>query len=164
LFCTPKNPACDDCIFKSGCFAFEHKMQDQLPVKVKSKPARKRYFYYIVIQKGKSLQMKKRAEKDIWFGLFDFQLIEKSKPVKIEKLLAESHLKSLVDRAKKVTVSENYKHILTHQTILSTFISIEVDSVYTSDDENLSFYSLKQIVNLPKPVLVSRFLNDRYLS
>ena len=30
--------------------------------------------------------MKKRTEKDIWQGLFDFFMLEKSKPIKIDKI------------------------------------------------------------------------------
>jgi A/G-specific adenine glycosylase len=76
LQCTPKSPKCEDCILKSGCFAAQQQMQDSLPVKLKSTAVRDRYFYYFVIQKGKSYLMKKRTEKDIWQGLFDFFMME----------------------------------------------------------------------------------------
>ena len=33
--------------------------------------------------------MKKREGKDIWHGLYDFHLVERNRPVKIEKLLEE---------------------------------------------------------------------------
>ena len=34
--------------------------------------------------------MRKRLEKDIWHGLFDFYLMETSKPKRIDKLVAEN--------------------------------------------------------------------------
>ncbi|HEY0769642.1 MAG TPA: A/G-specific adenine glycosylase, partial [Sphingobacteriaceae bacterium] len=46
LFCTPKNPKCEECVFRKSCHAFQNGLQQQLPVKLKSKASRKRYFYY----------------------------------------------------------------------------------------------------------------------
>src|SRR5690606_40454373 len=76
LFCTPKKPKCDDCPFRDSCFAFNQGLIQSLPVKLAQKKARKRYFYYLVIEKDNALLMKRREERDIWHGLFDFFLIE----------------------------------------------------------------------------------------
>jgi A/G-specific adenine glycosylase len=163
MFCTPKNPKCEFCPFIKNCFAFNRKMQDQLPVKLKLKKARKRYFYYIVLENNNTLMMKRRAEKDIWLGLFDFYLIEKKKPVKAEKILTETGVEAWVKNANAVTVSKNYKHSLTHQTIFSKFIIVKSRRNPIPKNQNRSFYSFEEIARLPKPVLVSRFLNDHYL-
>lgn len=163
LFCIPANPRCDTCIFHKNCYAFDRKMQSQLPVKLKAKKARKRYFYYVVMEHEKSLLMKKRDQKDIWLGLFDFHLIEKKRPVKTEKILEEAPVKSIIKKAASVSISKNYKHILTHQTIFSRFIIIKNGKKPNSLAQNHAFYSLKQIAKLPKPVLVSRFLSDHYV-
>src|SRR5688500_5070797 len=89
LHCIPKSPLCLTCPFQSACVAAQRNLQSLLPRKAKSKPSRKRYFYYFVVQKGKSLLMKKRDQKDIWHGLYDFHLLERNRPIKIEKLLEE---------------------------------------------------------------------------
>jgi A/G-specific adenine glycosylase len=162
LFCTPKNPQCEHCVFQKSCFAFTGKLQDQLPVKMKLKASRKRYFYYIVIEHKEALLMKKREQRDIWLGLFDFHLVEKTKPVKAEKILQEEHVKEMVGKG-EVTVSKSYKHILTHQTIFSRFIIVKSERKFNPDKKSHSFYSLQEITRLPKPVLVSRFLSDHYV-
>jgi A/G-specific adenine glycosylase len=162
LYCTPKNPVCNQCIYQPTCFAFKNSLQHALPVKAKSKASRKRYFYYIVLEHQGSLWMKKREEKDIWFGLYDFPVIEHSKPIKIEKLLSENpELKKF--NKNELTVSTVYKHVLTHQTIFSKFVVIQSRSKGALKDKTGKFYSFKQILKLPKPVLVSRFLSDQYL-
>jgi A/G-specific adenine glycosylase len=161
--CTPKNPDCDNCIFKSGCFAFARGMQEQLPVKSKGKASRNRYFYYLVLQHRNGLMMKKRVEKDIWTGLFDFHLIEKAKPMSIEKLLEDKLLKKLIRKPDNVIVSKKYKHVLSHQIIHSTFINIKTDNAIIFEKDGLAYYSFKKIAKLPKPVLVSRFLHDHDL-
>jgi A/G-specific adenine glycosylase len=161
LNCVPKNPDCPACTFQPHCFAAQHNLQSLLPRKAKSKPARKRYFYYIVIQKGGSLLMQKRDQKDIWHGLFDFPLLEERKPVKTEKLLVKIGEMMAVDSGrKKVEISGNYKHILTHQIILAKFILIKNGNFNLRREKNLKFYTFEKINDLPKPVLISRFLSD----
>ena len=69
--CTPLNPQCSVCPFKNSCVAFNQELVNVLPVKNPAKKSRKRYFYYLVVEKDDSFLMKRRADKDIWQGLFD---------------------------------------------------------------------------------------------
>jgi A/G-specific adenine glycosylase len=162
LFCTPRNPLCTQCVFVSECIAAKNNIQHLLPVKTKAKAPKKRYFYYFVVKKGKSLWMKKREEKDIWHGLFDFFLIERNQPGKIEKIIDQLNVeKKTAIKIDDVEVSPAYKHILSHQIIVSKFIIINMHEI--SGDfvrEPLELYSSKKISELPKPVLISRFLSD----
>lgn len=161
LHCTPKAPGCDTCVLKTSCEAYRGELQEALPVKSNTKKSRKRYFYYLVFQQGKSLALKKRSQKDIWHGLYDFALIEKDRPAKIDSL-ANEPLAKLLLKNNKTVMSDDYKHILTHQTIHAQFIVVPVGSDF-KPPENFSFYSPDQIADLPKPVLISRFLSDHDL-
>ena len=161
LHCTPKNPKCDSCIFMKTCIAYQQDQQSLLPVKAKKQAARKRYFTYIIIECRGRLLMRKRHHGDIWNGLYDFFLIEKPRLFNPEKLLLEH--KELKD-VEPAEVSEVYKHVLSHQHLMTRFVWIEF-----SDDQllkrfmkenELSFYSKKQIDKLPKPILVTRFLHE----
>lgn len=163
MFCTPKNPRCEECIFKKSCHAFQKNLQNQLPVKIKGKASRKRYFYYFVFDQGEKLMMRKREEKDIWLGLFDFHLVERKKAIDPEKLLKEETVNPWITKAMDVSISKPYKHILTHQTIFSRFIIIKNKKKPVGIKGNHAVYTLKQINDLPKPVLVSRFLADHYV-
>ena len=163
MHCTPKNPSCGDCIMKSGCFAAQHMLQSSLPVKSRAVAVRDRHFYYFVIQQGNTLLMKKRTEKDIWQGLFDFFMIEESKPIKIDKLIRRfNSIYSLNVQAKDIVLSDTYKHILSHQIINARFIFLKKVS-NTFVNEPFAFYSTKKIEDLPKPVLITRFLSDYQL-
>ncbi len=159
--CTPKNPKCEECVFKVSCFAFQKNVVNDLPVKVKSKASQKRFFHYVVIRKGKSLAMTLRDQKGIWHGLYDFPLIEKKRAVKIEKILIED-LKWTAKKSKP-EVSSSYKHILSHQIITAKFIILPFDEISAELKKKLKFYSPKQIAELPKPVLINRFLHDHHL-
>jgi A/G-specific adenine glycosylase len=153
-WCVPVNPRCEDCIFKKTCVAFLRSRQRELPVKLRKAPSRKRYFTYLVFRKGSSLMMKKRESKDIWYGLYDFPLVEKTKPVSVSRVLSDFN-----QPAGKFTVTDTYKHVLTHQTIYCKFIIIPWDEQQKALQES-KFYSVTRISSLPKPVLISRFLND----
>jgi A/G-specific adenine glycosylase len=164
LYCTPQNPVCEGCIFSTSCVANQNSLQALLPVKQRLKTPRKRYFYYFAIQKGKSFLMKKRIEKDIWHGLYDFYLVEKKRNVSTDKILAEDSLLRKLFRGRKINeVSSVYKHVLTHQVIYSRFIQISVSAGSHLNGSGLKFYSPKKVGELPKPVLISRFLSDLQL-
>ena len=164
LHCTPKSPGCVDCIFASGCYANKNQMQALLPVNNKKVKVRNRYFTYFILMKGNKMALKKREGKDIWSGLYDFYLIEGLKRKKPESILSEDHvLKTIRNKATIVSQSEAYKHILTHQRIEATFVILSLSRDFLIKDlkgiKGLKFYSSKEILALPKPVLISRFLS-----
>jgi A/G-specific adenine glycosylase len=163
LYCTPKNPACSDCIFSSSCQARKGDLQSILPVKNPIKKIKKRYFYYFVMQNGKSVLMKRRGEKDIWHGLFDFYLVEKKRSYSPIKILSEDEgLQKLAASGKEPDISGVYKHVLSHQIIYSRFIQLK-SSGNKLHEPGLKYYGAKQIAQLPKPVLISRYLADYQL-
>ncbi len=161
LFCTPHNPQCDDCPFRRSCYAHAHSLVDTLPVKTPVRKARSRYFYYIVFEKNNALMMRKRSGKDIWQGLFDFMLVEKSRAVSPEKLLREPEYTAWFRNSKGIIVSGRYIHTLSHQTIHCRFIHVSVKGTFKAPEKGLAFYSRKEIAELPKPVLISRFLSEQ---
>jgi A/G-specific adenine glycosylase len=150
LFCTPKNPQCGECAFKASCKAFQGDLQHVLPVKLKAKKSVRRYFQYIVYKKGNSYALKRRELKDIWFGLYDFPLKETKKPLTREALQKEF--------GNRVTLSETFKHVLSHQTIYARFVF--VDHHARADLMGARFFSRHKIAELPKPVLINRFLTE----
>jgi A/G-specific adenine glycosylase len=161
LFCTPHHPKCQDCPFNKSCVAFVHGLVKVLPVKRLKKKSRKRYFFYLVFQKESLVLMKKRVGKDIWHGLFDFVLVERERATKPENLLEEKELEKWLRNTSEIKVSRLYKHILTHQTIHCRFIVIQSELPLEIEAEGLSFYSSDQIAQLPKPALITRFLNEQ---
>ena len=159
--CTPKNPKCDECPFRRSCVALQSDLVDALPLKLAARKSRKRYFFYLVVGKGDSLLMKKRQEKDIWQGLFDFFLIERTRPVKPERLIEEKEHQKWFADTNGIRISRNYKHVLTHQTIHCRFLHIEAAPSFSAAAEGMAFYSPDEIARLPKPALISRFLEEQ---
>jgi A/G-specific adenine glycosylase len=141
------------------CYAAQNNMQSVLPKKAKAKASRRRYLYYMVAQRGKSLLMRKRSKKDIWHGLYDFHSVEPENPLENDVVLRkvqESFGKNITGA--DLSISADYKHILTHQVILAKFVVIRGGKFRPPKDRNLKFYTFEKINDLPKPVLITRFL------
>jgi A/G-specific adenine glycosylase len=161
LQCTPKNPSCLTCVFQSACVAYKHQSQPLLPVKRAMKKSKKRYFHYYVIKTKQSLLMNPRNGKDIWTGLYDFYLVESPKPSNPEKAFNENpFLKNLKSKITSTEVSKTYKHILSHQIIFARFTLVTLKDKPRTLPKNMRFCSISKVAELPKPVLISRFLQD----
>ena len=161
--CLPRNPKCEDCIFKRQCIAFANDLQDLLPVKNKKSKIRTRYFYYFVIGQNKKWLMQRRAGKDIWQGLYDFYLVETKKQQKPERLSKEDPvLKILGGKIEWKNISIQYKHVLSHQNIFARFIPVSFSSCRALravlKSKKMKLYSSKEINKLPKPTLIARYL------
>ncbi len=157
--CTPSNPACLVCPLATGCIAREKGLQKKLPVKDKKIKITKRLFYYLVWQKNQQLAMKKRGPNDIWQGLFDFDLLERKEQMDEESI--QNIIQEIDQESKIVSISAPIKHILTHQRIEAIFIDIEVREHPYPEEEQLNFYSFSDVEELPKPILVNKYLKGR---
>lgn len=125
--CTPQKPKCKDCPFRSKCFAFQHNLTDQLPVKNPGKSPRKRYFTYIVWLWQNQILIHKRTGSDIWRNLHEFFLIEEKSFTDVKVLLKNnSVLQNHADDIKELSVSRTFRRQLTHQTIYARFLSIKI--------------------------------------
>lgn len=160
IHCTQHNPNCAECPFKKTCIAFNRDLVASFPVKIPARKSRKRYFFYLVVEKNNAYLMKRREAKDIWQGLFDFVLIEKNAPVKPETVMREEKHIRWFQEAHEVKFSKKYVHVLTHQTIHCRFIHLRTKPTFQLSGEGLSFYSSQEIAELPKPALITRFLQE----
>ncbi len=86
-YCVPQNPDCGNCIFNDSCVAFQQKKVGELPVKIKAKPIKKRYFnYLVVLLENERTILQQRTGKGIWHKLYEFPLIETSKEINLSDL------------------------------------------------------------------------------
>lgn len=157
--CTPKSPACAICPMSSFCYAFNSGKQDKLPVKTKKVKVRNRYFYYFIYEYEGKLLMKERGPKDVWQGLYDFSLYESTKPISEESMLNEgANRQGLI----VTDISEEVKHVLTHQRIFTRFIRVKVKDLGNfetlSESNGLKVYELAEVQELPKPILIQNYL------
>lgn len=162
--CKPKSPHCALCPVSSSCFAFNSGLIGSLPVKTKKVKVRKRYFHYLIINFEDKYLLKKRGEKDIWQGMYDFALTEAA------TVLAENEVvKNISDLSFTIeSISPTKKHVLTHQQIFAQFVAIKVTDFNTFEELKSRFdcddYTIEQIQQLPKPILIENYLKEAVFS
>jgi len=128
LQCTP-SPNCEECPLNDSCVAFAKSTVTSLPVKEKKIKVRDRYFNFIVICDNENCYFQKRESKDIWQNLYQFPLNESQKEISSPSELEDAVLKGSIF----VEVSEQFKHILSHQRIFAKFWKFNVDKLPPSN-------------------------------
>ena len=158
MHCTPAKPECMFCIFTDTCVANATGKQMILPVKSKKVKVKNRFFNYFVIEKENQFLMTQRNQGDIWTGLYDFYLLEsEDKLVELEEI-ENDFLQEILSKSIIKNVSESFKHILTHQRIEAKFWHLILKDEFIFS-KNYHFYSLQEIENLPKPILIEKYFN-----
>ena len=158
LQCVPVSPNCEGCVLKTDCVAFKNEQVKYLPVKIKKLKIKTRYFNYFVIKFEDKIVLKERTSQDIWQNLFDFYLIETTeKPIESPDEFDEFINRLSQNNAQILMPTQTYKHVLTHQHIIASFWEIELNEKANLPDGYL-FYDTTQIENLPKPILIVKYL------
>ena len=140
--------------------AFKKNKVGLIPIKTQKKKIRNRYFNYLVFKDndGKTF-INQRTEKDIWYKLYQFPLIEQD--ALVDDITSSSDFSEyLVNNKLKITNSKHkiirYKHILSHQNLFIAFYLINLNTVINDghDISNLNDFTF--------PVPISNFIN-KYL-
>lgn len=164
MLCAPKIPLCNLCPVADSCFAFLNNKQQVLPINLKKVKITNRYFYYFILEYNGKIFMKKRTEKGIWNGLFDFLLVEEFENKSIENILESNLIKEILNTSIIENISEKYFHQLTHQKLEIAFIHLkmnDIDNKYYINNKH-NYYDLEQIENLPKPIVIANYLKKFY--
>jgi A/G-specific adenine glycosylase len=163
IHCTPKNPSCSDCIFNGICEANRLSIQHLLPVKTKKLIKKQRFFNYIVFKSGDEYGMVTRTSKDIWQGLNEFWSLPEQIG-NVDEGFVKDFLKTNFKTAQLISASIIYKHILTHQTLFVKFFIVEIKKKEELIGlPSLVLKTLEEISELPKPILISNFLEQNIL-
>ncbi|GAA4269172.1 A/G-specific adenine glycosylase [Hyunsoonleella aestuarii] len=157
--CTPKTPNCHICPFNKGCLAFNNKRIDELPVKIKSAKAKKKYFNFLVlISEDSKTFLQKREGRGIWQNLYQFPLVETKVEVDFDsfKETIESHtfLKQ-IDYDLSLYNDAPIIHKLSHQHLYTKFWILKVQKLII--DEAIS---VDEIQSLPVPILIGNFIEN----
>ncbi len=158
LFCTPKNPDCNTCIFCDRCMAFQNGSVSKLPVKNRKQKIRSRYFNYLLIHDQDCIYLNKRTGDDIWKNLYEFPLIETEEKTELGDL--QERLRRMLGNEKigisKITSWQ--KQVLSHQYVYYRFIHIQSGK---KKYELADFIKVNQkdIFNFAVPKPIERELN-----
>lgn len=164
LFCKPKNPDCPNCPFIEHCHAYKKDMVANLPIKSSKTAVRKRYFNYLFIVypiKGKlNTILNKRANNDIWKGLYEFPLFETKVEYSPEQMLQSNEFRNFFEGVTPVisSISKTYKHQLSHQTIYARFFRFTINNKNIKN--NFLSLPLNKLHSYPIPRLIDKYLQE----
>lgn len=152
--CTPQQPDCANCPIRLGCDARKTGSQLELPVRSKKVKVRNRFFNYSVILVGKEVAISRRGDGDIWHGLYEFPFHES------EKSLEENEIISMVNKGDSViiSVSQEYKHVLSHQRIYGRFVLLKQGQKSEGD---YMWVSVDDLRNFAFPRLINKYLDSQ---
>ena len=156
--CKPQNPDCTICPFSDSCIALQKNLIKELPVKIKAKKVKKRYFNYLVfLSEDQKTIIEERNGKGIWEKLYQFPLIETSQEVNVEILSQNEEFKKLTD-GKNFSISifndQDIIHKLSHQHLYTKFWII------TLNELPVKGLPVKNITNYPFLTLINNFINE----
>ena len=156
--CKPQNPLCATCIYTADCQAYQLGYTNQLPLKTKSLPRRKRWFYYFIVDAGKDkFWVRERTESDIWKNLYEFVLWETGKIIPQEKLKQTSFFQNNFGKngLRIKHISPAFKQTLTHQFITGHFVHLDGPMAELSGYQSVPF---ERIPDYPFPKLIVDYL------
>lgn len=158
-YCVPQNPQCLSCIFNDSCTAFQQNIVFELPIKIRAKPVKIRYFNYMVIlSENRRTILQQRIRKGIWHKLFEFPLIETSEEVNLLGLKKQLEFQDFSEKLKIENISlYNEKpiiHKLSHQHLNTRFWIVETVT------ETEASVPISEIVNYAVPVLIENFVSE----
>jgi A/G-specific adenine glycosylase len=162
--CTPVAPDCLLCPVQQHCVAYLTGQQHRLPVKAKKAPVRDRYFHYLVFSNNNKMAMRERTERDVWQQLYDFYLLETDEPKPTWRdLLLPDSVNELVRQGVLAATPVEAMQLLSHQRIRAIFHFVELpDELAEQLPEGLKWYSMAEIADLPKPVLITNYLEKAF--
>jgi A/G-specific adenine glycosylase len=126
LICVPRQPKCGDCPLADFCMAYAGRRTEELPVRMKKKKAKRRYFTYFHIRQEGNTYIRRRTDNDIWKNLYEFPLIETDKPIEMEELLQSNEYNQFLNETVSLSIDGpfTYNHLLTHQHIHANFYRV----------------------------------------
>ncbi|TXG36875.1 A/G-specific adenine glycosylase [Seonamhaeicola maritimus] len=154
--CKPHSPDCTICPFKDSCEAFNKNLINQLPVKIKSAKAKKKYFNFLVFISGDGKTiLEKREGKGIWQNLYQFPLMETEAEMDFDafKRQIEAH-EFAKDMPFELSLynEKSVVHKLSHQHLYTKFWIVNVESLKTEG------VSIEKVDQFAVPILIGNFI------
>ncbi len=162
--CVPANPACKSCPMVQSCVAHQENLISKLPVKSKKLKKRSRFFHYLIINHGNQIWIRKRTQKDIWQGLYDFPLLETDQLLDRNKLEKTTEYQQIIPLEGVISqVSVPFTQQLTHQKINALFVEVTVPNFPGEIPQEWIAVARKDLKNYAFPRIIDLYLQDKSL-
>lgn len=162
--CKPKLPLCETCIFRLECKALGENRVDGLPIKLKGKASRNRYFHYFILENNGKILLSKRPDGDVWANLHEFPLLETDCDCSLPDIYKHPDFLRYFAGASITEIYGPVRHILSHQNIFARFylLSNIIDS--SEKKSHWTYVNSEKIDTLAKHKLIFTFWDKYYMS
>lgn len=166
LVCTPANPLCLSCFYRRFCFAYRKGLVHSLPVKKNKAIPERRWFNFMVAEKGNQVAIEKRTADDIWKGLYQFPMVESEGPIDSDRALslAETTFRWSRRKFKIEAESDLIEHRLSHQILMARFFHLIIPQHANAKwPSNWVWIKRKDLKKFPFPKLIEKY-SRKYLT
>lgn len=160
--CKPRQPHCDSCPLRDACAAHAKDLTATIPVKARKPQKTRRFFHYIIFEHQGQCYVRKRSEKDIWHGLYEFF------PVPADTLLSTSELtgSDVVTKVagKKFELAGEsgiLRQQLTHQEITGRIIHLRLHKA-PRGLEAMTAVDLRNLHRLAFPKFIVSYMHGKF--
>jgi A/G-specific adenine glycosylase len=164
IVCKPKNPVCDTCPLSAKCYALQHSMVGDLPVRTKKKSNILRHFHFMVIHWNGKILLHQRGAKDIWHSLYTPPLLERNSPRAPAAAQFVAFVKDLVGHSSLEVISSSppQQQLLSHQTIIGRFHHIRLLSAPKGKAEHHIWVTPQAIQDLARPKMIVQMTDQLF--
>lgn len=142
IICTPKNPQCLLCPWQKHCQSFGKKDTEEIPLRKQPQKVEKRGFVYLIFNSKGEIFIRKRTEKGLLSGLWEFPWDD-----------------SLTPRPNAQKTNNSVTHIFTH---IKLILQISICQTNTLPMEGM-FVSPSRLQNYPMSTLMKKIIKTAKL-
>lgn len=117
--CTPRTPRCTECPVAETCVALREGRVEELPVKLVRHTTQVRRIKYIFIRCSGYVAIHRRADDDIWRGLWEPYVAEDDGKKTAEPAASGTSDPTSGLLSSSVLLAHDVRHVLTHRVILA---------------------------------------------
>ncbi len=165
LYCKPKKPDCELCLFKNQCKAFMERRVEEIPLPKKKLKRRNRYFHYLHLEINNEILITQRKEKDIWQDLHEPPMIETMQDQELIKQQIIAYLDIESNDLELNAMIDRRKQILSHQDIYASFYKVMINKKEIITLKNRwKWVKKEELQNIGKPRIVDLYFKDNSIT
>jgi A/G-specific adenine glycosylase len=156
--CKPRNPSCDICPINQHCGAFANGRQHEFPVKGEKTKVKTRYLHFIIFRDAQNnVLVTRRAQNDIWKGLYQFPMLETNNKAELHELQIPG-----AENLRLVKSKTDIRHLLTHRELIIGFYHFECIKLPSKFWNNYEAMAFDRLHELAFPRAITRYLEDNF--
>lgn len=151
LVCVPGRPRCENCPLTDECIAYRQGVQEQLPVRSKTKDTPLINMAAAVIKQGSRYCIRRRPDKGLLANLWEFPCVEcgGSDPQQALQLYLHEQFQCGAEIEELKTFMQ-VKHVFSHQQWLVTFFQAALMEAYSvSAPERVKWATMEEMQQYP---------------